>query len=133
MLNNLTASLDFHAKALVLRGAQQQTLAANIANADTPGYVAQRIPFQQAMQMAMQAQGGHGTLQRTQAGHMPTGLQGADAVSIDAATIMPSQDGNTVDLDQERARFAHNALHYEATLRFINGNVRTMLSAIQGQ
>lgn len=133
MLNNLTASLDFHAKALVLRGAQQQTLAANIANADTPGYVAQRIPFQQAMQMAMQAQGGQGALQRTQAGHMPLAMRGAEAASLDEASVMPSQDGNTVDLDQERARFANNALHYEATLRFINGSVRTMLSAIQGQ
>jgi flagellar basal-body rod protein FlgB len=133
MLNNLTASLDFHAKALALRGVQQQTLAANIANADTPGYVAQRVPFQQAMQAAMETQGGYGALQRTQAGHMPNALQGTEATLQDTNGVMPSQDGNTVDLDQERARFASNALHYEATLRFINGSVRTMLSAIQGQ
>eukprot|EP01030_Chromulinospumella_sphaerica_P001028 gene1028-1008_t len=37
---------------------------------------------------------------------------------------MPSQlsaDKNTVDMDRERASFSDNALHYEATLRFING------------
>jgi flagellar basal-body rod protein FlgB len=48
---------------------------------------------------------------------------------------MPEQaamDGNTVELDRERANFADNAVRYEATLRFINGNVRTMLSAIRG-
>ena len=44
-----------------------------------------------------------------------------------------SLDGNTVDLDRERANFADNALRYEATLRFINGQVKTMLSAITGQ
>ena len=48
----------------------------------------------------------------------------------------PSQtnlDRNTVDMDRERASFADNAIKYEATLRFINSNVRTSLSAITGQ
>ena len=45
----------------------------------------------------------------------------------------PSQDGNTVDLDRERAAFVDNSIRYESTLRFINGHVKTMLSAIQGQ
>ncbi len=44
----------------------------------------------------------------------------------------PSLDGNTVDLDRERASFADNSLRYEATLRFINSHVRTMMSAIRG-
>ena len=45
----------------------------------------------------------------------------------------PTLDGNSVDLDRERAAFADNAVRYEATLRFINGQGKTMLSAIQGQ
>ncbi|WPB57743.1 flagellar basal body rod protein FlgB [Xylophilus sp. GOD-11R] len=45
----------------------------------------------------------------------------------------PSMDGNSVDLDRERAAFADNAVHYEAALRFINGSAKTMLTAIQGQ
>ncbi len=36
-------------------------------------------------------------------------------------------------MDRERASFADNAIKFEATLRFINGNVRTMLDAIKGQ
>jgi flagellar basal-body rod protein FlgB len=46
---------------------------------------------------------------------------------------LPAMDGNSVDLDRERANFVDNAVRYEATLRFINGNAKTMLSAIQGQ
>jgi flagellar basal body rod protein FlgB len=42
-------------------------------------------------------------------------------------------DRNTVDMDRERASFADNTVKYEATLRFINGSVRTMLDAIKGQ
>jgi flagellar basal-body rod protein FlgB len=45
----------------------------------------------------------------------------------------PTMDGNSVDLDQERANFVDNSVRYEATLRFINGTSRTILSAIQGQ
>ena len=47
---------------------------------------------------------------------------------------MPSQsnlDGNSVDMDRERASFADNSVKYEATLRFINSHVRTMLDAMK--
>ncbi|MEO8125107.1 MAG: flagellar basal body protein, partial [Burkholderiales bacterium] len=40
MLNSVTGSLDFQAQALSLRSERQRLLASNIANADTPGYVA---------------------------------------------------------------------------------------------
>ena len=45
----------------------------------------------------------------------------------------PAMDGNSVDLDRERANFVDNSVRYEATLRFINGASKTILSAIQGQ
>ena len=45
----------------------------------------------------------------------------------------PSVDGNSVDLDRERANFVDNSVRYESTLRFINGQAKTILSAIQGQ
>jgi flagellar basal-body rod protein FlgB len=35
-------------------------------------------------------------------------------------------------MDRERAAFADNSVKYEATLRFINSGVRTMLDAIKG-
>jgi flagellar basal-body rod protein FlgB len=48
---------------------------------------------------------------------------------------MPSQtnlDRNTVDMDRERASFAENTIKYESTLRFITGQVKTMMDAIKG-
>lgn len=44
-----------------------------------------------------------------------------------------SVDGNTVDMDVERAAFAENSVQYEALLTFISGRLRTMQQAIQGQ
>jgi flagellar basal-body rod protein FlgB len=48
--------------------------------------------------------------------------------------VRPTQtnlDSNTVDMDRERGAFMDNALKMDATLRFINGNVRTTLDAMK--
>ena len=52
MLNRLTASLDFQGQALTLRSERQRLLASNIANADTPGYIARDLDFASALKQA---------------------------------------------------------------------------------
>src|SRR4030095_4783322 len=52
MLNRLTNTLDFQAQALTLRSERQRLIASNIANADTPGYVARDMDFAQALKEA---------------------------------------------------------------------------------
>ena len=42
-------------------------------------------------------------------------------------------DGNTVDMDVERAAFAENAVQYEAGITFINQLLRQVQSAMQSQ
>ncbi|MEP7057885.1 MAG: flagellar basal body rod protein FlgB [Caldimonas sp.] len=134
MLNRLTDSIDFQAQALQLRSERQRLIASNIANADTPGYVAREMDFAGALRAATGAL--QPALQVSQQGHIGSGV-GAAAEAADhltyASAAQPNLDRNTVDMDRERASFADNALKYEATLRFINGNVRTVLSAITGQ
>ena len=49
MLNKITQPIDFQAKALSLRAERQRTIASNIANADTPGYVARDFDFGRAL------------------------------------------------------------------------------------
>jgi len=141
MLANLTSGLDFQSKALVLRAERQRVIASNIANADTPGYVGRDLNFKDAMSNAMGR--GLSTGQSATAGTASThprhmalsggaGVGSASTLAYTAQT-QPSLDGNSVDLDRERANFVDNAVRYEATLRFINGHAKTLLSAIQGQ
>lgn len=136
MLNRLTDTLDFQAQALVLRSERQRLIASNIANADTPGYVARDMDFAQALRQATGTLEPARTLAVSQAGHIGPG-SGAGASGIAdlryATAAQTNLDRNTVDMDRERASFADNSVKYEATLRFINGNVRTVLSAITGQ
>lgn len=139
MLNRLTSQLDFHGQALMLRSERQRVLAGNIANADTPEFKARDFDFTRALAAASGDTGSvvPTRVAKTSAGHMQGPSDGSTVVStVQLAWRTPEQpslDGNTVDLDRERANFADNATRYEATLRFINGNVRTMLSAITGQ
>ncbi len=133
MLEQLTAGLNFQSNALLLRSQRQQVLASNIANADTPGYIARDFDFAQALQNA--ARGGQpSTVAITDARHLRVGARGPLEPELAyAVQTEPSQDGNSVDLDRERANFVDNSIRYESTLRFINGHVKTMLSAITGQ
>ena len=137
MLNRLTDSLDFQAQALSLRSERQRLIASNIANADTPGYVARDINFAQALREATGSGSPAALLRASQPGHIGGGGGGAGGHSAStlnfAAPSQTSLDRNSVDMDRERASFVDNSVKYEATLRFINGNVRTMLSAISGQ
>ena len=150
MLDKMTNQLNFHGNALLLRAERQRAIASNIANADTPGYVARDFKFGDALREATGTRSGTTSLAMsgsastagvgtTDARHIPLATVQTSA-SIDkqgamgyAVQTQPSMDNNTVDLDRERANFVDNSVRYEATLRFINGNAKTMLSAIQGQ
>ena len=133
MLDQLTAGLKFQSNALLLRSQRQQVLASNIANADTPGYVARDFDFAQALRNVSGAPA-RGDVALTDARHLRSGgTDPRDPKMGYSVQTQPSQDGNTVDLDRERAAFVDNSIRYESTLRFINGHVKTMLSAITGQ
>lgn len=119
MLDRIEQSMKFQSEALKLRSQRQQAIASNIANADTPGYKAVDFDFARAMGDALKPQA--------------AGLPPATPRLEERAGAVANADGNTVDMDTERAAFLDNAVRYEATLRFLNGRIRTLLTAIQGQ
>ena len=136
MLNRLTDALDFQAQALNLRSERQRLIASNIANADTPGYVARDMNFAQALKNATGNGQAASTLSASRPGHIGGAVTGSGMSVSTLNYASPSQtnlDRNTVDMDRERASFADNTVKYEATLRFIGNHVKTTLSAITGQ
>jgi len=135
MLNRLDDMLNFNTQALRIREQRQQVLASNIANADTPNYKARDLDFKAALQDALQGSsaGGGTALATTAPGH----LAGNPGLASDAGLLYrtPAQgsvDGNTVNMDAERAAFADNAVHYEFNLTRITQQIKTMMAAIQG-
>jgi flagellar basal-body rod protein FlgB len=134
-MNRMTNSLDFQAQALTLRAERQRIIAGNIANADTPGYVARDMDFAAALREATGQQAA-GTLMSgqmgTAPGQIPIGTGSTAELGLKyAAPSQTSLDSNTVDMDRERASFVENSVKYEATLRFINYDVRNMLDSMK--
>jgi len=128
--------LGFQQEALNLRSYRQEVLAGNIANADTPNYKARDINFRDALLGAQDGMQQKLALNTTSAGHLqPSGNppQAGDAYLKYRGESQSAVDGNTVDMDTERAAFAENSVKYEASLTFINGQIRTMQQAIQNQ
>jgi flagellar basal-body rod protein FlgB len=130
--------LSFNETALSLRSARQTVLASNIANADTPNYKARDIDFSSALKSALDKNNPNAqqTLNTTAAKHYPNPLQDAGTLAdgtplLYRGVVQGAVDGNTVDMDVERNQFADNAIRYEAGITAINGQIKSMLAALQ--
>jgi flagellar basal-body rod protein FlgB len=118
MIDALDKLMQFQSEALRLRSYRQELISANIANADTPNYKAVDFDFSQALNDAgaPRAEGGAGA--------------GPDLQYRTPA--QSSLDGNSVEMDAERAKFADNTVRYEAAMRVLSAQIKTMLAAVQG-
>jgi flagellar basal-body rod protein FlgB len=103
-----------HATALQLRNQRMSMLASNIANAATPNYKARDIDFAKALSLA-------------------EGGKGADGAITYRVPLMPSLDGNTVEMATEQTAFAENALAYRSSLAFLQGRIGTLSRALKGE
>jgi len=136
MLDRLDAALRFQQEALNLRAQRQEVLAANIANADTPGYQARDLDFSSELNKVMERgrpEASGMQLAVTSARHIPA--QALSAPSVDLMYRIPDQpslDGNTVDMDRERTQFADNSLQYQTGLTVLSGQIKSMMSVLQG-
>jgi len=106
-----------HGAALELRSQRMGLLASNIANAGTPGYKARDIDFSSALRA------------RLDGANSDRAVNGATLYRM---PVLPSLDGNTVEMATEQTAFAENAVAYSATLSFIRGRVETLTRAMKG-
>ena len=103
-------SHDFQQLALGLRAYRQQIIASNIANADTPGYKAVDIDVPEALRV----------------GYLPS--------NVPVQYVVPTQsslDGNTVEMDTERAKFAENTVRYQFALDRVSAHYKMMMELLK--
>ncbi|MCC6201967.1 MAG: flagellar basal body rod protein FlgB [Gammaproteobacteria bacterium] len=115
-----------HERALQFRAARAEVLADNLANADTPNYKARDLEFADVFNATQHR------LATTQPGHLG-GAGGAmpAGAPLYREPLQASLDQNTVDAQAEHARFLQNSIQYEASLRFLQGRINTLLSALR--
>lgn len=115
---------------LSLYGERSSLLAANIANADTPGFKAKDIDFRSVL---AKAGGENMVMKTTHANHLGGASAASSASLLYRIPTQSSVDGNTVDTQVEQAEFAENAVRYQSTLTFLNGKFKGLRLAIKGE
>jgi len=134
MINKLDKELNFHHQVLSLRAARQELLSGNVANADTPNFKAKDIDFASVLhqKLSLTTNLNKVSLNTTSPAHINSAAQGAFGDNIlYRVPLQPSADGNTVDMDMERTRFADNAIKYDASITFLNAEFRNISLAMQ--
>lgn len=139
MIDQLANAFDFSQQALALRQERQEVLASNIANADTPNYLARDFHFGSELEKALERgrrQSAEGLgLQRTSARHIagqaPPLRSPLEEMLLYRIPAQPSLDGNTVEMEQERTQFLDNAVRYQAGLTLTGGRIQGLKSAMQ--
>lgn len=118
-------------QALVFRSQRSSVLAANIANADTPNYLAKDYDFKTALSDAQNSM----KMEMTASNSKHLSLQGSNQFG-DIMYRIPTKEisnGNTVEGEIEQAAFSDNAVRYQTSLQFLNGSIKTLRLAIKGE
>lgn len=104
-------SINFFGSALEVSARVARLTAANIANADTPGYKARGIDFKSALSAKLNQEAAPAAQYER---GLPTGL-----------------DNNNVSLDHESINAASNAERMRESLAFLNGSTQSLLTALR--
>lgn len=129
-LNGINNLFGLHERSLLVRGERTAVLAANLANADTPGYKARDVDFSSIL-AAQPGASAPLAMATTSSGHIattPDSVLGAELKY--RVPFQNSLDGNTVEAHVEQAAFAENAVRYQASLMFINRRVQSLETAL---
>jgi flagellar basal-body rod protein FlgB len=124
-LQALTASLKF-------RQLRQELHASNIANAETPGYKAKKLDFEEALARALDVDD-QLAMKSSDSRHFNVGggsFNNLQPEVYEDSNGIVSPDGNNVDRDQEMAEMAENKVMYDATVQLINKKLGLLKYAI---
>ena len=117
-----------HERAVAVRNQRLELLAANIANADTPHFKARDLDFQKILTATQPSE-----MAATNSKHFATGELENPGGIVYRIPYNTAVDGNTVDISVEHANYGKAAAEYQATLRFIEGNIAGVRKALRGE
>lgn len=102
---------------------RHEAIAANVANAETPGY--RRIDVSPSFATELRASMARGDLPQTAANLQPTLEQ-----DVHARTVRP--DGNSVDIEHELLEMNRNSAEHEYLTQVVTYNLKQLKMAITG-
>lgn len=130
-MDGVDATLDALQAALAWRALRHELIAANLANAETPGYARLDVAgFRAALAAVLQPRGLSPAA--TRPGHL-AGRMAARGPQVYAEPAAMRPDGNGVDLERELAELARNALEYAALTRLASDALARLRTAVEGR
>ncbi len=129
MLNIFSPTLDLLSKVMNLRSLEHDLIAANIANADTPGYKAKHIDFEETLKQIIED---HIPLEKTNPKHLPP-QKVQELLPVVKTKEDPGVglDGNNVQLDEEMGNLAANQLLYNTYAQILARRLEWLKDAIE--
>ena len=129
-----------HQHTMRIRNNRAEVLAGNLANADTPGFKARDLDFNEALVQAAHQQtvDNNPPMAKTSNGHMDiSDLEALKDPELLLKYRQPFQpdtgNGNTVEVNSERMNYLSNTIEYQATMQFLNGRISKLRTALRGQ
>jgi len=124
MIRDLFSStLDVLHKTLDLRQQRHTVLASNIANAETPGFIAKDVRFEEALRAAA-TPSQPAPLRQTHPEHLPlihpTSIRNVQGTLVATPSDDVGHDLNTVSIDREMTKLTTNTLHYNASAEILS-------------
>lgn len=125
LFDKTTAALG---SSLNMRLLRSNVTTANIANAETPGYAAKKVDFEDQLARAIQQEGAN-QIEATNPGHVSEGRSAIDSIKgdiYDNPEVSVSNDGNTVDIEKEMTTLSENNVLYRAAVELIKKKLGAM-------
>jgi flagellar basal-body rod protein FlgB len=118
-------------KVLDFRAVRQSVIAGNLANAETPGYVMKKIPFEQELQKAIDYKSVK--LEKSEPEH----ISGSEFIMKDNYNpyqmVREYGKPNELNIDTEMAKMSQNNLMYEASTRLLSKKFELLKAVIDSR
>ncbi len=128
------SSFQLLSKVLDLRARNQQVIASNIANAETPGYSPAKFHFEEELRQAVGEKSSLPLANSHQA-HIPLGSTDIDSVT-GTITVQPDQTGigdeNGVSVADEMMALSENELLFEAAAQLLKKKLGLIKYVVSG-
>jgi flagellar basal-body rod protein FlgB len=134
-----SSTIDLLGKSVDMRAKNQNLIASNIANAETPNFIPKTLAFEQELQGALKnGQAGKRSLSEPHARHIAirggngNSLQSVHGQVIETPASTPGKDGNAVELENEMSTLAENQIMFNASVQMLNKKFDGLRTAIKG-
>lgn len=130
-----TKTLQALSSAIKMREMRQEIISSNIANAETPGYKSKRLDFEEALGRALDVDG-HMGMNIEDSKHFNVGSGGFNNLEpeiYEDPNGIVSEDGNTVDREEEIAKMTENKIMYDTLVQLMNKKMGIMKYTINSE